>query len=305
VEETNVQPANRLSTRRHLSWRVFALAALVTTNAVLVAITLAGFFLSDVNSDWDLYRAATLALPHGTLYDFSNDYAFRYTPLAAYLFALIVPLGPVVWSLLHLAALPALPRRMAVYVAASFPFWQDVYLGNVTTFCFVAAASAITGSTIGSAAFFTLLLLAPRPLMLPVAVWLLWKRPKWRIRFGAMAALAGIAIALTGYGTAWLTSLTRGGMDIGARYDLSPTFLIGPVWIPAGVALAAWLTWKGRLGWASLAASPYWLPHYLMMPLLELIPSRRDSEDIPLIRDLARGTMSARISAIAKRIVGP
>ena len=37
-----------------------------------------------------------------------------------------------------------------------------------------------------------------------------------------------------------------------------------------GLPLAAWLTWKGRLGLASLAASPYWLPYYLLMLLLEL-----------------------------------
>ena len=42
----------------------------------------------------------------------------------------------------------------------------------------------------------------------------------------------------------------------------------------AGLALAVWLTWQGRLGFASLAASPYWLPHYLLMGLLEAQPNK-------------------------------
>lgn len=53
------------------------------------------------------------------------------------------------------------------------------------------------------------------------------------------------------------------------------------VWVPIGLALAAWLTWKGRLGYASLAASPYWLPYYLLFALLELV--RRDQ-----VKTLAR-----------------
>jgi len=45
---------------------------------------------------------------------------------------------------------------------------------------------------------------------------------------------------------------------------------MGSLWVPIGLVLAAWLTWRGRLGFASLAASPYWLPYYLFMPFLEL-----------------------------------
>jgi hypothetical protein len=54
--------------------------------------------------------------------------------------------------------------------------------------------------------------------------------------------------------------------------NLGPSALIGWAWVPIGLALGAWLTWKGRLGLASLAVSPYVLPYYLVMILLELSP---------------------------------
>ena len=60
------------------------------------------------------------------------------------------------------------------------------------------------------------------------------------------------------------------GRPIGIPFDVGPSRLIGSLWVPIGLVLAAVLTWRGRLGWASLAASPYWLPYYLMMPFLEI-----------------------------------
>ena len=58
--------------------------------------------------------------------------------------------------------------------------------------------------------------------------------------------------------------------QVGIAFDVGPARLVGGWWIPMGLVLAAILTWRGRLGWASLAISPYWLPYYLMMPLLEI-----------------------------------
>lgn len=58
----------------------------------------------------------------------------------------------------------------------------------------------------------------------------------------------------------------------------APSFL-AVAWVPIGLALGAWLTWKGRLGLASLAVSPYVLPYYLVMALLELVPQDRKVDD--------------------------
>jgi hypothetical protein len=52
--------------------------------------------------------------------------------------------------------------------------------------------------------------------------------------------------------------------------NLAPSHWIGVAWVPIGIALAAFFTWKGRLGLACLAASPYVLPYYLLMGFLEL-----------------------------------
>lgn len=56
--------------------------------------------------------------------------------------------------------------------------------------------------------------------------------------------------------------------------DTGPGRLIGPIWVPLGLAIAAVLTWRGRLGLASMAASPYWVDYYLLILLVEAIPRK-------------------------------
>jgi len=46
---------------------------------------------------------------------------------------------------------------------------------------------------------------------------------------------------------------------------LWPGALHGLVWVPIGLALTAWFTYRRRLGIASLVASPYWLLQYGLM----------------------------------------
>ncbi len=83
------------------------------------------------------------------------------------------------------------------------------------------------------------------------------------------AGILGASLG-TGHGGDWLLSLRQTGQELGSIEDLGPALLIGVWWVPIGLALGAWLTVKGRLGLASIAASPYWLPYYLLMGLLEL-----------------------------------
>ncbi len=59
-------------------------------------------------------------------------------------------------------------------------------------------------------------------------------------------------------------------------YNFGPSAWIGLAWVPIGLALAAWLTWRGRLGFASVAASPYWFGYYLLMLFLEISPGGGD-----------------------------
>jgi len=107
--------------------------------------------------------------------------------------------------------------------------------------------------------------------MLPIAVWLVWKEPWLRWVALLLVVASGLALLMTGWGSEWIARLVEvAPQEVGVRFDVGPSRLIGNWWIPIGLVLAAILTWRGRLGWASLAACPYWLPYYLMMPLLEI-----------------------------------
>jgi hypothetical protein len=95
---------------------------------------------------------------------------------------------------------------------------------------------------------------------------------------------AGLVLVL-GFGPAWLDALLHAteGVEVA---DFGPAAFIGSLWLPIGLVLAAFLTWRGRLGLASLAASPYWLPQYLLMLLLDLVPRsppRTDIDSLPAV----------------------
>jgi hypothetical protein len=59
------------------------------------------------------------------------------------------------------------------------------------------------------------------------------------------------------------------GPEFAGDFNFGPSQFIGLAWVPIGIGLAAWLTWRNRLGLASLAISPYWLPYYFLVLLLE------------------------------------
>lgn len=267
----NHAAAERFDTK--LGWRPFAWTALFTVNAILLGITLSAFLLADIGADWTaVYSELGPRLPAGTLYDWPDSiFAYRYSPVLAYGFAALSPMGTAAWLALHFALLPLLGWRLGLITLGSFPFWSDVYNGNVMIFVFVVAVFAVRGHRWAQLTFLTLSLLIPRPLMLPIAAWLLWRhRELWRPFAGIFVVHAALVLA-TGYGDEWIAQLlARGADDIGGHMDFGPSLVLGAWWAPIGLVLAAWLTWKGRLGLASIAASPYWLPPYLLMGLLEL-----------------------------------
>ena len=254
-----------------------AWTALWAANLVLVAITIAGFFVSDAGYDWTIFTEAGQRVIHGGLYEWEGIYAWSYSPLMAFAFTVLTPIGFAGWSVLHAAALMALcDRRLILVTALSWPFWVDIYNGNTMTFVFVAAVAALRGSAVGSGAYLALALLMPRPLMLPLLAWILWRQPKWRLYFPAMVAVFAVMVLATGLGPAWFGTLTTVGDAVAASSrDIGPSAVIGAWWIPIGVLLALALTYVGRVGLASMAVSPYWLPQYLLMTLLELVDRDR------------------------------
>ena len=275
----------------------FASLALV---AILVAIVgavnlyLVGRSINQILSgapavDWDQCIDAARRVFAGDLYAVSEQYAFPYSPLFAYLFVPISWLGNLGWRALHLAAALAMPTwPMRLITLVSWPFWFDVETGNVLTFVVLAAAWAIRGSRIGIGAYLVLTLLVPRPLMLPVAVWLLWKQPEWRLPFIALVVAMAGAVALSGWGEEWVRFILSISTQFGSPNNLSPTRVLGAAWLLLALPLAALLTWRGRLGLASLAVSyPYVLPYYLLFFVLDLPQRFRPRMKAPVPPSLA------------------
>lgn len=254
---------------RPVDWHFLGLGALWAANIVGLVIVALVFLQGGVGADWVIFSEAGERVLSGGLYDVEPwGYNYIYSPLLAYAWITPMPLGA--WLALHFLPVATLPRRLALLTLVSFPFWLDLYNGGLMVFLFVAAWHALHGSRIGGAAFFILCLLAPRPPFLPAVLWLLWKQPSWRLPFVALLAVFGAGVLASGWGTEWVTALLSGPGYTGADRDFGPTRIIGYAWLVIGLPLAAWLTYRGRVGWAGLAVSPYLTPQYAMVLLLEL-----------------------------------
>lgn len=246
-------------------WPAFALLALALLSAPLIFIT-----PTFTGEDWDVIRrGAELALSGQSPF---LEPKYRWSPVAAWLTAPLLLLPYWAWIALHVGAVLAFRDRWAVVIAlVSWPFWQDAGVGNVLTFVVLAAWWALRGNRPAGLIYLAFCLLMPRPLMLPAAAWLLWKDPGLRLPFVAMLTIQAALALVTGHALEWLGVLAHAGVvDMTNPYAIGPSRLIGAAWLVIGIPLAAVLAWKGRVGLAGLAASPYWLPYYLLFPLLEL-----------------------------------
>lgn len=104
---------------------------------------------------------------------------------------------------------------------------------------------------------------------MPLLLWILWTNPRWRIAFLALVAVHAVAAVATGWGDEWIARLATSGSDVGNVFNISPSRLVGPWWLAIGIPLGALLLRAGRIGWSCLAVSPYILPPYLLILLLE------------------------------------
>lgn len=263
-----------------MRWAQLALlVVLLVPNIVLTRWSVEAVLRGAMAVDWVQYVEAGRRVWNGDLYGSTPTYGWRYSPVLAYAFTFIGLMGPIAWRLLHFAAALALPVWTLVIVTLiSWPFWFDVETGNTMVFVLVAGAWALRGNHFGIFAFLTLALLIPRPLMLPLVAWILWQRPEWRWPFAAMFLLHGLLVLVSGWGPQWIAELLWTPGIYTSPSNVGPSRFLGLSWLIVGVPLAAFLTWRGRIGLASLAISPYLLPYYLIMGLLELVPVRRTAE---------------------------
>lgn len=247
-----------------------ALAIVATPNVYLVGRSVGIILSGAAPVDFGHFVEAGRRVFESGLYEITADYGYRYSPMMAYLFALIGPMGGVAWRLLHLAAALALPTwPMRIVTLLSWPFWFDVEAGNLMVFVLLAAAWALRGNRWGIIAFLLMSVLVPRPLMLPILAWILWRQSEWRTPFIAIFAVHAALVVASGWGGEWVAVLAASSDELTSPLNLAPSRWVGMVWLVAAVPAAILLTVRGRLGWASLLASPYWLPYYLMMPILE------------------------------------
>lgn len=235
--------------------------------------------------DWGVLAQLPERLADGTLYIHGPAYNFAWSPAAAWIIAVaIVPFGYHAWFVLHIVALALLrDRRLIAIGLLSLPLWIDAGLGNVMAFVFVSAVLSLRGSRGGQLAYLALFILIPRPIQLPLAMWLLWKQPSVRLPFAAMAA-AGLVIVLgTGHLFDWPAAVVRmSATHAAGEANGGLTHWFGMAWLIVGIPLAVWFTAHRRVGLAGLAMTPYMFPQYLLFLLLE-ITERRQADRTPQV----------------------
>ncbi|MDQ2933550.1 MAG: hypothetical protein M3R49_00960 [Chloroflexota bacterium] len=247
--------------------------ALVMVNCILVVGALRDIPRLET-IDWDTFATLPERLASGTLYDL-DDY-WRWSPVAAWLLVPLASLGGLGYAALvaaHVAILPTLGYRM-LPVLLSWPFVVDALEGNLFTFVVVLGVLAFSGSRWATYGFFSAFLLMPRPIMLAALLWLLARDRRNIAAFAILLAVHTALVALSGYGSQWIATLSRSGGDIANLGNVSPSHWIGPVWLVIGIPLGAWLLSRGHVGPASLAITPYVLPQYLLALLWAPRPPR-------------------------------
>ena len=255
-----------------MPWWQLCLYALANVPIIVVA-------LGGTAIDWTALAKAPAAFFDSRLYA-PSDVPYLWSPVVALMLVPIVPLGYVGWCAFHVAAIGLIRNpTMVLLVALSGAFWFDLIFGSTMTFVFVAGLLGLRGNKGAGLAYVALCALMPRPVQLPLLVWLLLRNPSWRLPALGVIVIHAAAVMATGYGTEWIqTLISVGPQQASPDINWGPTGVIGPWWLLAGIPLGAWLLSKGYTGIAGLAMSPYLLPHYALVVLwdaaLWVLPGR-------------------------------
>jgi hypothetical protein len=156
------------------------------------------------------------------------------------------------------------------------PIWHDLALGNVSTFTVAVLAILLTRRDgLGGAAFGLLLLLVPKPHLVPVAVWLAVRRPRDAVA-AALTAGLGLLVGVVVFGPdLWLdwVATFREPLERTFTADISFGGRLGPAGVAVGVAVAAVLgiaavARRGDIGLglaliSGIVLGPYSFIHYL------------------------------------------
>lgn len=236
--------------------------------ALYVGLNLSFVLGSPVLESHEIGRAIWKALADGRPpYDTGTEVPFAFSPLMVPVMVVASSVGIWAWGLLHVGAVLLLRTPLLiVLVIGSWGFWTAFAESNPFVFAFVAGVLAMRGSRTAAIVYMALLFLMPRPVQIPLAMYLIWTMPAIRIpAFGLFVAHGAIVLA-TGLADDWIAIMAA---VANPWWNIGPTAWLGLGWLVAGIPLGTWLLSRGRVGWAGLAWSTYLVPHNLLMPLVE------------------------------------
>jgi len=270
---------------------ILAAVAFLLADVVIVFIAARGDFAIDFTCCYQQAGQRLLEDP-STLYAWTDTYTFRYSPWAAALFTPLAPLsepiGVWAWLALKVAAVAVVAvglgrrwtgeaRWLVTGMVLFFPpIWHDLALGNVSVFTVaVLAVLLVRRDGVGGIAFGLLLLLAPKPHLLPLALWLAFRRPRDTVAAAATLGVGVVAGVLVFGPDPWLQWLGTFREPLEREFTANIGFsgLLGQAGVVIGVAAAvvigaAALARRGDIGLglslvAGVVLGPYTFVHYL------------------------------------------
>jgi hypothetical protein len=270
---------------------ILAAAAFLMADAVIVYVAARGDWAIDFTCCYQ-QAGQRMQTDPASLYAWTDTYTFRYSPWAAVLFAVVAPWSELVAVWLWLAIKVVVVLAVAVGLARRWsgdarwlvagmvlffpPIWHDLALGNVSVFTVAVLAVLLARRDgVGGVAFGLLLLLVPKPHLLPIAVWLAVRRPR-----DGVAALATLAIGVVAgvfvFGPElWIDWLGTFREPLERTFTANVAFsgLLGPPGVVVGVAAAvviglAALVRRTDIGLglslvSGIVLGPYSFIHYL------------------------------------------
>jgi hypothetical protein len=282
---------------------VFVATAILLADAVIIWIGASADFAFDFTCCYQQAAERALTAP-ATLYDWSDTYTFRYTPIGALVYAPLVPLSDDAaawaWLIVKLGVLAVVAAwfssrwtgnqrvLVALLVLAFPPIVHDLVIGNVSTItvlAFLAVARWHDGR--GGAAIGLITVLMPKPHLIPVLAYLAIRRPRDFIASAGTVA-AGVVIGLVIFGVdPWIDffGTLREPLERTFTANVGWSGLLGQAGVVVGVVIGlvvfvAGAMLGGARGYglsilAGILAGPYTFIHYLSGTLVAVEPVLR------------------------------
>ena len=282
---------------------ILAAAAFVLADLTLIWIGLGGDWAFDFTCCYQQAADRALNAP-ATLYDWSDTYTFRYTPIGALVFAPLVPLeasvAPWAWLIIKLGVLAVVAfwfsraweadrRWLIVLLVFAFPpIVHDLVIGNVSTLTVLAfLAVARWQDARGGIALGLLTVLMPKPHLLGVLAYLAIRRPRdFAASLATMAVGALVGLAVFGV-EPWIAFVETLREPLERTFTANVAFsaILGPAGVAVGIGVGLAVVVTGVLVGGTrgfgmsiiggILAGPYSFIHYLSGTLVAVEPTLR------------------------------